>query len=106
MRVVERKMINAVRNEAGMKCGNTIVCGGVVYLHGHAIAKFSADGLFISDCGWQTATTKSRLNAILDAFNCGRIYQRDHVWYHNGVVWNGSVFIPRRWFNANYCGSV
>jgi len=37
----------------------------------------------ISHCGYQTATTKSRLNAILQAFHCGRtnLSQSDFVWH-------------------------
>ena len=48
----------------------------VVELHGNVIAEFdvAADncreirGLKITDAGWQTVTTKSRLNALLSCF--------------------------------------
>lgn len=58
-----------------------------VKLHGHAIATYSpfADRhgwrLELNDCGWRTATTKSRLNALLAALAPGyAIVQRDHEW--------------------------
>ena len=90
MRVCEHKMVSNMKNLKSGKCGantRTEVWGGgvTVYLHGHAIARWQADKgvLTISNCGWETSTTKSRLNAILDAFNQGRIYQSKFVWYRN-----------------------
>ena len=37
----------------------------------------------ISHCGYETVTTKSRLNAILRAFHGGRVslFQKDFVWH-------------------------
>lgn len=59
-----------------------------VTLFGNTIATYapfaSADGwdLLISDAGWRTRTTASRLNALLDDFAPGyRIIQRAHDWY-------------------------
>ena len=90
MRVCEMKMIDNIRKlKSGKCCSNTrteVWGGGVtVYLHNNAIARWQADQgvLIISDCGWETSTTKSRLNAILNAFNLGRIYQSKFVWYRN-----------------------
>ena len=55
-----------------------------VFLHGNHIAtlcKISMD-LRIIDGGWQSNTTKSRLNALLDEFGGGdRVIQKDFVWY-------------------------
>ena len=55
-----------------------------VFLHGNHIAtlcKISMD-LRIFDGGWQSNTTKSRLNALLDEFGGGdRVIQKDFVWY-------------------------
>lgn len=91
MRVCEHKMVSNMKSLKSGKCSSntkTVVWGGgvTVYLHGHAIARWQADKgvLTVSDCGWQTATTKSRLNAILSAFKCGYIHQSKFVWYHNG----------------------
>ena len=43
-----------------------------VYLHGHNIATISNEGdIRLSSCGWETVTTKSRLNAVLDCFVYG-----------------------------------
>ena len=55
-----------------------------VFLHGNHIAtlcKISMD-LRSFDGGWQSNTTKSRLNALLDEFGGGdRVIQKDFVWY-------------------------
>ena len=55
-----------------------------VFLHGNHIAtlcNISMD-LRIFDGGWQSNTTKSRLNALLDEFGGGdRVIQKDFTWY-------------------------
>ena len=55
-----------------------------VYLHGNKIAEIGDDYLQIFDGGWQSNTTKSRLNALIDRF-CNAVtdgvYQRNYVWY-------------------------
>lgn len=87
MRVIEKQMISAISNCKSWKCANTEVVTeqdgiSVVYLHGHRIAEIGDDFITLHDAGYQTATTKSRLNAILSAHGAGeRIYQRDFVWY-------------------------
>ena len=55
-----------------------------VRLHGNLIAWYdhTKQSLGISSCGWETVTTKSRLNALLDEFAYGmRVFQRDFIWY-------------------------
>lgn len=62
-----------------------------VKLHGHIICSYnrSRETVTFNDCGWRTATTKSRLNSLLQYFssyiNGGwsrfGIYQAKHVWY-------------------------
>ena len=64
-----------------------------VFLHGNHIAtlcKISMD-LRIFDGGWQSNTTKSRLNALLDEFvpSMG-VFQKDFVWYVSDRL-DGSV---------------
>lgn len=61
----------------------------VMLLHGNAIAVAKDGFLTISDCGWETTTTKSRLNGILEFLKLGFIFQKDFVWYYsagNGCV--------------------
>ena len=54
-----------------------------VQLHGSTIAIVTPDHVDVCDYGWQTPTTKSRLNAILHEL-CGTgtgIYQKNKRWY-------------------------
>lgn len=88
MRVIEKKMVNAVSAQGKMSTNNTKVesDNGLtkVMLHGNTIAEIDWAGklLYISNCGWQTTTTKSRLNAILGALKPGTsIYQKKGTWY-------------------------
>ena len=73
-----------------------------VELHGNLIARFDTDGLMlIWDCGWQTNTTKQRLNALLSCFtNEAGISQRQYQWslhLPKGCTdWEG--FAELRWY--------
>ena len=101
MRKIENDMIAAIRSRNSYKCDNTVVEQGEhgyaeVRLHGNRIARLNYNNgvLELSDCGYRTATTKSRLNALLDAFtNTGGgqgIYQRAGKWlWKQGEEWDG-----------------
>ena len=55
-----------------------------VYLHGNQIATVdhNTNAVKLSSCGWQSVTTKSRLNAILQEVITGaRVFQRDFNWF-------------------------
>jgi hypothetical protein len=57
-----------------------------VYLHGNKIVDhdLTKDEITISDCGWQTVTTKTALNRYFDNIGLrAYVYQRDFVWYLN-----------------------
>ena len=117
MRVTEARVIRAIRK--GLldptydgrlyKSGNTEVLSvheGIygthnynhcieIYLHNNNIATLEADNgrLTIRDCGWQTVTTKSRLNCLLRALvGPGHgIYQKNFSWFFNDRPWEGSA---------------
>ena len=76
MRKIERQMNQAVRNRSNFSSSNTTVVAGWdgeadVYLHGNHIATVKSNSIIIKDGGWQSNTTKSRLNALLDEFSYG-----------------------------------
>ena len=92
MRKIEQQMINAISNNLNWKRDNTEVTyerGHVskVYLHGNHIATVTDNDMTLYDGGWQSNTTKSRLNALLSKFGytCGTqgeyIFQKDWCWY-------------------------
>lgn len=87
MRKIERDMVRAIRNDVKWQRDNTQVLVSIrgvdVYLHGHKIATVNLydQVIKVSSCGYRTATTKSRLNAILREFTDYSIQQRKHEWY-------------------------
>lgn len=59
-----------------------------VKLHGNTIAFIDYNNKFvrISDCGWQTVTTKTALNRVLQQLGLpNRIYQKKHIWYISNI---------------------
>ena len=106
MRKIESQMIAAIKESKDWQSANTSVSYNeendvsVVRLHGNKIAEVGDDFMTIFDGGWQTNTTKSRLNSLINAF-CNAatdgVYQRNFQWYvsDNGVekeFENGYIF--------------
>jgi hypothetical protein len=89
MRKIESEMNAAIRGRRNWSKANTSVVindsnDALVYLHGNFIAKISQYAVNLFDGGWQSVTTKSRLNAILDEFHYGSsVYQRNWNWFVN-----------------------
>ena len=86
MRKIETLMNTAIQNEKDWKLANTQVINneGVseVFLHNNLIARVGDTFLQIFDGGWQSNTTKSRLNAILRAHGNGEgIFQKNFEWF-------------------------
>ena len=106
MRKIEQQMNRALVNKNNWAGSNTTVryndstdCSSV-YLHGHQIATLDHNNqaLKLSSCGYQTVTTKSRLNAILDEIDYGcKVFQKQWDWYfrsnNNQTVdfWDGMI---------------
>ena len=90
MRKIEEQMNSAVANNKNWTSANTSVTycpeseESKVYLHGNHIATVGDDFLQIFDGGWQSNTTKSRLNALINRF-CNAVtdgvFQKDYCWY-------------------------
>ena len=90
MRKIEQQMNEAILNRKDFFKGNTSVENyitetgareAIVKLHGNHIATVG-DTLQICDAGWQTVTTKSRLNALCNEFAEGcYVFQRNFDWF-------------------------
>ncbi len=88
MRKIETQMNAAIKGNANWTKANTSVTtqDGVseVRLHGNKIAEVGDDFVRIFDGGFQSNTTKSRLNAIINefcnAFTDG-VFQKDFQWF-------------------------
>ena len=93
MRKIERQMNFAISNKGDWSLSNTRVefnestnCSHV-FLHGHNIATVDhgTHSVKLSSCGWETPTTKSRLNAILQEVKTGfSVFQKNFDWFLNG----------------------
>ena len=135
MRIVEARMIQAIRETIDridyhgriMKCGNTEVTQSLpgtvetydyqriisVRLHGNEIAAIRPiEGtVWVSDCGWQTNTTKSRLNVLIKALTKhgkdSSISQKNREWlqvHPTGAQykWKGQDVFPLALDAGNY----
>ena len=101
MRKIEQQMNEAILNRKDFFKGNTSVENyitetgareAIVKLHGNHIATVG-DTLQICDAGWQTVTTKSRLNALCNEFAEGcYVFQRNFDWFLGDVDGNKRPF--------------
>jgi hypothetical protein len=102
MRKIERLMNAAINAGKDWKSANTEVrnVDGVseVLLHGNKIAEVGDTFLRLFDGGWQSNTTKSRLNAILQAHGAGGecIFQKQWEWFITMNTDRGMETVPFR----------
>lgn len=99
MRKITKQSLSAFFAGVNFSSGNMTVHdhGQVVEmrLHGNLIAervKITGE-VFISDAGWQTVTTKDRLNAICHHLGADGISQRQWVWYRNGEEFPSNTMV-------------
>ena len=90
MRKIETQMNNVVKNKIAWSNNNTCTTFSsdlkecFIYLHGNHIAtyNYALKELSLYDGGWQSVTTKSRLNALLFEFATGfSVFQKNWDWY-------------------------
>tara|TARA_R100001510_G_scaffold50339_1_gene49292 strand:- start:120 stop:464 length:345 start_codon:yes stop_codon:yes gene_type:complete len=97
MRKIESQMNKAIQSNKNWSSGNTQVITednvSKVYLHGNHIATIDEDSMTIYDGGWQSNTTKSRLNALCDEFCIAGegVFQKDFQWYVRKLVGQSSI---------------
>ena len=97
----------AISNKADWSGSNTSVsynestnCSSI-YLHGHQIATFDHNlkAVKLSSCGYETVTTKSRLNAILQEVKYGcSVFQKNFNWFvsyrdETASFWDGMILL-------------
>ena len=94
MRKIERLMNAAISEGRDWSSANTSVTmnGNIaeVRLHGNLIAEVSDECVTLHDGGWQSVTTKSRLNAIMSE-HClpgEGVFQKEWEWFCR--LWNGT----------------
>ncbi len=87
---IETQMNKAIRSRKDWQSGNTRVeitedNKAFVYLHGNLIAQVNDAQVTMLDGGWQSNTTKSRLNAICYEFLSPYygVFQKNWEWFVN-----------------------
>ena len=89
MRKIEAQMNAAIAQGRDWQSGNTSVHFNdeegvaIVRLHGNKIAEIGEGFITLFDGGWQTVTTKSRLNAILseNGLPGERVFAKAFDWF-------------------------
>lgn len=85
MRAITKNAIKAFFDGVCYSEDNTHVYGDKLFLHGNAIAKIEKDELYISTAGWNSLTTRERLNG----FPGVKVYVKKGQLYLNGEPWDG-----------------
>lgn len=114
MRKIEKQIIAAIKARQNFKGANTLVeCSGfsvIVKLYGHTVATFIDGNALVDFCGWNTPTTRSRINCLLDALEVpyyahivdgvGCVTASSHIdVYRKSLLKNpnGSYSVPKGW---------
>lgn len=106
MRKIETQMNTAISNNADWQKDNTSVhfdpeTGvSVVRLFGNKIAEVDDNSIKLFDGGYQSNTTKSRLNAILSEHGIAGegVFQKNFQWFIR--LWNGTEFFTTEFRNG------
>ena len=93
-KITQQSVKNFIDGVPFKKSNMSVTKEGTIYylkLHGNKIAARLEDGrMWISNAGWDTPTTKERLNGLPGV----NIIQRNWNWILNGMQWDGTpIFI-------------
>ena len=110
MRQIEKNMNSAIWSKKNWAGSNTTVITedniSTVMLHGNHIATYYHDTkeLALFDGGWQSNTTKSRLNALCAEFAMGfGVFQKNWEWFVSDFSNNKKEFADGITVNYNGC---
>ena len=102
MRKVTQKIANAFINGESLKIKNTETDGRSVWLHGNMIARKTDNGLEVTLAGWNTVTTRERVNGICELWGSNlRFVQRNfEAFAYSAINGSGSWVSDSVWINA------
>jgi hypothetical protein len=95
MRKITELSAEAFESNTSFRSGNTVVSVSnetvELKLHGNVIARkdIVSGQLSIATCGWNTNTTRERLNGLSGV----RVYQSKGILHLNGTPWNGKSIV-------------
>lgn len=83
---MDAKMLNRARGTEVRECST----GGTVRYHNTIVVDWNVELIRLNTGGWQTVTTKRRMNQASDAFGLGfGVYQKDYDWY---AAFKGKIY--------------
>ena len=85
MRKITEQVVGAFERRQRKVVGNTETDGTCLWLFGNKIAEYREGGIWITNAGWSSPTTKERLNGIYGV----HITQKKGEWFLNGHRWGG-----------------
>jgi len=91
MRQITRDIVQAFESRNSLRIDNSRTDGQSLWLFNNRIADWRSDGLWITNSGWTSATTKERLNGLTGV----HIQQVRGNWFLNGRAWDGE------WINVD-----
>ena len=91
MKKIEKRINEAIIDKKYLNTSNSKVIYYLsedvsdIYLHDNLIGRYNhkTKSIWLNSCGWETNTTKSRLNALLDLLpnKKFKIFQKDFDWF-------------------------
>lgn len=91
MRLITTKICRAFEQRVALKIDNSRTDGRSLWLFDNKIAEWRNDGLWVSNAGWKSKTTKERLNGLTGV----RVQSLRGTWYLNDMAWDGG------WINVS-----
>ena len=92
MRKITENITTAFQNRQAKKQGNTETDGKILWLYGNEIANYNEKNeLEICDGGFQSVTTKERLNGLKGV----KVHQKNFQWFLNGKIWSGDWVVVK-----------
>lgn len=85
MKKITSQIVGAFNRSECAKKDNTQSTGHALYLWGHRIAYKENGVLYVSTCGWDTKTTRERLNGIEGV----SVQRKRGKLFLNGREWDG-----------------
>jgi hypothetical protein len=79
------------QHRVGTHKTNIVILQGMtsVVYHSTAVVQFNNDKIVLNSGGWETRTTKTRMNQASSQYNLGfEVYQVNYTWY---VDYNGET---------------
>ena len=88
MRAITRDIVQAFRAGEVMSKGNSNTDGNALFLHGNKIAWWDeGHRLWIDTCGWNSNTTRERLNGLPGV----KVSTKQGQMFLNGKEWDGQA---------------